>query len=262
VRTVGSLPTPWCLDPYLVAERADAELHAFASDPEACVLVLDDHPGRSLVGIGRPEAVARLLAQSAAAFAAHRPGTLTLERGAWEQVSDEVRETLVGPHRVSEWDWMWTRTPLRLEADPGVPTRQVERLVPGPEIDALVTECLGRAHPVASTLPGDPRLTGWWGVRDGDRLVATVGAVELYPGAPPHLVSLGVDPEHRGEGLAGAVLAAAVEDGLRRVPTVGDPMVHLGLYASNDVARRVYRRLGFTLEHRFMSVRETVGEPG
>jgi predicted GNAT family acetyltransferase len=32
-------------------------------------------------------------------------------------------------------------------------------------------------------------------------------------------------------------------------------MVSLGLYASNDVARRVYTRLGFTLEHRFASRR-------
>ena len=34
-----------------------------------------------------------------------------------------------------------------------------------------------------------------------------------------------------------------------------DPMVSLGLYADNDVARRVYTRLGFRLEHRFESRR-------
>ena len=99
MRTVGSLPTPWDADPYLVGERADDELHAHACDDEACVLVLDGHPGRSLVGIGRPEAVARLLTQSAAAFAALGPRTLTLERGTWEQVSADVREVFVGAHR-------------------------------------------------------------------------------------------------------------------------------------------------------------------
>lgn len=256
--TVGSLPTPWSADPYLVGERADAELLAHAWDDQGCVLVLDDHPGRSLVGIGTPEAVARLLTQSAAAFAALGPRTLTLERGTWERVPADVREVLVGAHRVSEWDWMWTTAPLRLSG----PARTVERLSPGPETDTLVTGCLDRAHPVASTLPGDPRLTAWWGVRDGTRLLATVGSIDVFPGAPSHLVSLGVDPEHRGEGLAGAVLAAAVEDGLRRVPVVGAPMVHLGLYASNDVARRVYTRLGFTLAHQFMSVRTADVETG
>lgn len=280
MRTVGSLPTPWDADPYLVGERADAELRTHASDDEACVLVLDDHPGRSLVGIGRPEAVARLLTQSAAAFAAHQPQTLTVERGSWEHLDPRTQDQLAGPTATtSEWDWMSTRAPLDVTGGAGAPGVLVERFVPGPDTDALVTDCLDRAHPIASTLPGDPRLTAWWGVRESDvlpagagagtaggvgsgrsahagaRLVAVVGALDLYPGAAPHLVSLGVDPGHRGAGLAGAVLAAAVDDGLRRVPVVGDPMVHLGLYATNDLARRVYARLGFTLDHQFMSVR-------
>lgn len=268
MRTVGSLPTPWDADPYLLGERADAELHAYASDDEACVLVLESHPGRSLVGIGRPEAVARLLTQSAAAFAALAPQTLTVERGSWGRVEDAVRDRLAGPSATSsEWDWMSTRSPLVVPGAPGTPGVEVERFEPGPETDALVADCLDRAHPIASTLPGDARLTGWWGVREhadaggpaGGRLVATVGALDLYPGAAPHLVSLGVDPSHRGQGLAGAVLAAAVEDGLSRTPSMGEPMVHLGLYASNDRARRVYQRLGFTLDHRFESVRRAQG---
>ena len=270
MRTVGSLPTPWDADPYLVGERADDELHAHACDDEACVLVLGGHPGRSLVGIGRPEAVARLLTQSAAAFAALGPQTLTLARGSWELVDDDVRDELAGPSTTSsEWDWMSTRTPLVLPdaplvlADGAGVSREVtvERFTPGPETDSLVTDCLDRAHPIASTLPGDPRLTGWWGVRESEdgALVATVGALDIYPGAPAHLVSLGVDPAHRGRGLAGLVLAAAVDDGLRRTPRTGAPMVHLGLYATNDRARRVYQRLGFSLDHQFMSVRRAPG---
>ena len=56
-----------------------------------------------------------------------------------------------------------------------------------------------------------------------------------------------------GQGLAGAVISAAVRDCLDVVPALGPPMVSLGMYASNDVARRVYTRLGFRLEHRFDS---------
>ncbi|WNB87359.1 GNAT family N-acetyltransferase [Cellulomonas sp. ATA003] len=66
-------------------------------------------------------------------------------------------------------------------------------------------------------------------------------------------MSLGVDPVTRGQGLAGAVMSAAVRDCLEVVPRLGPPMVSLGMYASNDVARRVYTRLGFRLEHRFDS---------
>lgn len=90
-------------------------------------------------------------------------------------------------------------------------------------------------------------------MRTEGRLAAVVGAMRYAPGLAPHLVSLGVDPEHRGRGLAGAVLAAAVRDGLAEGTDVGRPAVWLGLFASNEVARRVYERLGFELGHEFES---------
>ena len=72
---------------------------------------------------------------------------------------------------------------------------------------AEVAACLATAHPTASTPPDDSRLLGWWGVRGPDgALVAVMGAVALAPGLAPHLVSLGVHPEHRGRGLAGMQL--------------------------------------------------------
>ena len=148
----------------------------------------------------------------------------------------------------SWWDWMWTGHPLGV-AD----TSRAERLPHGPPMDAEVGEFLSRGHPTASTTPGEPRLIGWWGVRDRGRLVAVVGALVRAPGMAPHLVSLGVDPELRGQGLAGIVMAAAVRDCLDVTPAVGLPMVSLGLYAHNDVARRVYGRLGFELRHEFAS---------
>ncbi len=142
---------------------------------------------------------------------------------------------------------MWTRGPLT--GDPS----GAERLPLGPDTAAEVAECLSRAHPTASTTPDDERLIGWWGARQDGRLMAVIGAILFGAGLPPHLVSLGVDPATRGQGLAGVVMSAAVRDCLTVVPEVGEPMVSLGLYAGNDVARRVYARLGFHLEHRFAS---------
>lgn len=266
MRTVGDLPTPWRDDPYLVGECAQHELVIHASDDEACVLGLRDHDGTSVVGLGAPEAVARLLTQRTAAFVALGARWATLPRGTWAHVAPDDRAALLGTPEggTSHWDWMYTRAPLDASAAgaAGAAGLAVVRLEPGPEVDVLVAECLGRAHPVASTLPGDPRLTAWWAVVDETRPVAVVGSLDLFPGAPAHLVSLGVDPAYRGRGLAGTVLAAAVKDGLRRTPVVGDPMVHLGLYASNDAARRVYTRLGFVLAHEMESVRRAAAATG
>ncbi|MDQ2624778.1 MAG: GNAT family N-acetyltransferase, partial [Actinomycetota bacterium] len=71
----------------------------------------------------------------------------------------------------------------------------------------------------------------------------------------PYLVSLGVDPDHRGRGLAGRVLAAAVRDGLDDALRLGRG-VSLALYSANERARRVYVRHGFELHHRFESLRD------
>ncbi|NLF04452.1 MAG: GNAT family N-acetyltransferase, partial [Actinomycetales bacterium] len=129
----------------------------------------------------------------------------------------------------------------------------VERLEVGdPEVDDL----LAVAHPAADTDTADPRLFGWWGLRDGSALVAVVGALRFAPGLPPYLVSVATHPEHRGRGLAGRVMAAAVRDGLAESPQVGTG-VSLALYASNDRARRVYLRHGFELRHQFESLRNT-----
>jgi GNAT superfamily N-acetyltransferase len=247
---VTELPEPWCRTPYLVGEHAQADVlaHWVADD---AVLAVVDGPGRDcgLFGLGDPAAVARLCERAARDGdpALGRARYATLERGALEAAGPELPAALGMKPDGSEWDWMWTPGPLT--GDPS----GAERLPLGPATAAEVAECLSRAHPTASTAPDDERLIGWWGVRQDGRLMAVIGAILFAPGLPPHLVSLGVDPATRGQGLAGVVMSAAVRDCLTVVPDVGDPMVSLGLYAANDVARRVYTRLGFRLEHRFAS---------
>jgi GNAT superfamily N-acetyltransferase len=247
---VTELPEPWCRSPYLVGEHALSDVAASWVADDALLAVVDG-PGRDtgLFGLGDPGALATLCKQAVADAdpALARARYATLERGALAMVGPDGLAALGMRPDGSEWDWMWTPGPLT--GDPS----GAERLPMGPGTAQEVAECLSRAHPTASTAPDDDRLIGWWGVRQDGRLMAVIGAIRFTPGLPPHLVSLGVDPATRGQGLAGVVMSAAVRDCLTVTPEVGEPMVSLGLYAANDVARRVYTRLGFRLEHRFGS---------
>lgn len=252
--SVTDLPGGWGASPYLLMAHGRSAVRGSWQDEDAVVVALEDRRGGiGLVGLGAPSGVARLLGGVPASLAEGAAGSwsdvrwATVPRGTWDAVrSGGSFDGWTGPWA---WDCMWTHRPLV-----GVGDHDVERLDPQvPEVRAEVTEALGRAHPTASTRPDDPRLLGWWGARADGRLVAVVGAMRYGPGLAPHLVSLGVDPEHRGRGLAGAVLAAAVRDGLAAGTQVGRPAVWLGLYASNDVARRVYERHGFEPGHEFES---------
>jgi len=105
------------------------------------------------------------------------------------------------------------------------------------------------AHsPRAHARPGDDGVRGWAGVRRDDRLVAA-GALCASPSGTPHLRAIVSHLEHRGAGHGAAVTAYLTEAGLRESP------VSLGMYSDNDVARRMYHRLGYTTSHRWVSSR-------
>lgn len=250
---VVDLPAPWSSDPYLLGEHARATV-VMARGTEAAVVAVMDGLGRDrgLFGVGSTEDVAEALTSivESGELAGSGVRYATISRGAVELLAPEDRGALGLAGAGSSWDWMWTDTLLRVDDHSAA-----ERLPLGPQTTDEIREFLSRGHPTAGTGPDDPRLIGWWVVREAGRLHAAVGAIRLAPGMAPHLVSLGVDPGVRGRGLAGVVLAAAVADCLEVRPVHGPPSVSLGLYADNEVARRVYLRLGFELHHRFTSWR-------
>jgi len=204
-----------------------------------------------LLSLGDPREVARMLGRPGVreVLTGAEPYWATVPRGTLALAPDTFDGIIEPGGAPSEWDWRWTVVSL-LAADPDL----AQRLEPGTDTDVRVRELLARAHPDAETLPGDPLLTGWWGVVEEGELRAVVGAQRFAPGLPPYLVSLGVAPEARGRRLAGAVLAAAVRDGLAEGAEIGSG-VSLANYAANESAIRVYDRHGFTLRHAFESVR-------
>ncbi len=87
------------------------------------------------------------------------------------------------------------------------------------------------------------------GLRTG-RLLACAAHTEHAPDVP-HLASIATQPDARGHGFGAAVTAWLT----RTLLAEGHEVVTLGMYADNDVARRLYHRLGYRSDHAFTSGR-------
>lgn len=112
-----------------------------------------------------------------------------------------------------------------------------------------VRACLARANPDTSADPADPDL-GWWGYRDGDGMLRGVVAVNAPAGGPVHLSGLGTDTSWRRRGVGGAMMAAVTRWALS-----DHPLVHYGIWADNDAARRIYTRLGHAVGQEIENIR-------
>lgn len=109
-------------------------------------------------------------------------------------------------------------------------------------IDAFDVGPERRAGIVAETLASlaDPRFTHYL-VRVRD-IPASVARRATFDGAT-YLSSIGTASWAQGRGLAGLATAKATIDGL----DAGSRWVHLGVFADNDPAIALYRRLGFQM---------------
>jgi predicted GNAT family acetyltransferase len=123
------------------------------------------------------------------------------------------------------------------------------------EESRALSEFLSMASPRRSANPGDSRVRRWAGIVHQERLVAVAAETQHIDGVP-HLAAIAVDPALRGRGLGGAVTAGIT----RRLFDEGHSAVTLGMYADNEPARRVYRRLGFEDRHHFASGRTPYGD--
>jgi GNAT superfamily N-acetyltransferase len=145
--------------------------------------------------------------------------------------------------RSNAWNWMTT--------DVSPPLQPRESEVELLNDDALIDAFLNEANPDASTRPGDPEIVEWAVVRDQidrRRLLASAAVTQWRSGGLV-LVSVATRPDSRGQGLAAAVSAFLT----RRVIESGRGPMSLGHYADNDVAERVYQRLGFETRGRNVS---------
>lgn len=139
----------------------------------------------------------------------------------------------------ADWEWLWTTSvPAPQPAESAVLT--LHGRVRAAELDAL----LAVANPRASTRPGDEGNDWWVGAPDASCALVACGAMQRTDGGSPHLASIAVRPDRRGEGLGAAVTAALTRRGVTT-----DGVCTLGMYSDNAVARSLYLRLGFRVGH-------------
>jgi GNAT superfamily N-acetyltransferase len=199
---------------------------------------LRDSASGWLTVVGEPEAAARLVVEAAGTGTPVR--AVTVPRGAPALLPERLR--LAGG---KDWDWFWTD-----RIGPPLPGEYLVRwLRPADEDD--VAALLEASSPRHSARPGEPYVRRWCGIRDAAGLLVACAAHLEYLAGVPHLASIATRPDHRGRGLGGAVTAWLT----RRLLEEGFPVVTLGMYADNAVARRLYGRLGYRLAHRFTSGR-------
>ena len=144
-------------------------------------------------------------------------------------------------------DWEWLSTAADPPPQPGEADVQ---WLDDADLDD-VRDLLERWSPRHDAVPGRPGVLRWCGIRDdAGRLVATAAHTEHRVGVP-HLASIATDGDLRGRGLGTAVTAWLT----RQLLAEGIDAVTLGMYSDNDVARRLYARLGYQCAHQFTSGR-------
>ena len=190
---------------------------------------------RTLTVIGPPAAAAVAVRRL---VRAGEPTRVTVPAGTLELMSAELR---VGDG--ASWEWMRTDVPPASFAA----AQQVQLLRPAD--DLAISELLRVASPRHSSDPGDEDIVQWVGVRDGAGTLSACAAHTESGSGVPHLASIATHLSAQGRGLGSLVTGTLT----RRLLLAGAPVVTLGMYSDNDIARRMYLRLGFRCDHRWSS---------
>ena len=209
--------------------------------PAAVAVLRHRDSGHQLLAVGDPGDVVRLLQlaaeEPAPSQSAEQAVRLTVETRALDRLPAQLRPD---PEQADGWEWMWTdRTP------PPVPG---EAAVGWVDADERLRSLLQAANPRHHGRPGDPDIRGWAGVRDDSGRLLAAGALAVLDTGIPSLRSISTDPAARGRGMGAAVSAFLTRHALSLAP-----VATLGLYSDNDIARRLYTRLGYQPSHAFCS---------
>ncbi|MGN9812994.1 GNAT family N-acetyltransferase [Micromonospora sp. BQ11] len=190
--------------------------------------LLPDGQGPAGAVIGAPEPAVDLVADLVA------DGALGPDR--WLHLPHLDPALLAGRIAVDlhhEWDFLWATA-----APPHQP--EEERVVRLTDADhPALTALIDSSFPSTTSRPDDPRIVDWYGIRDGDRLVAC--GADRSRGDIGFVAGLTVAPDRRGRGLGAALTA-----GMTRALSARHDTVALGVYTDNVDAIRLYRRLGYT----------------
>jgi GNAT superfamily N-acetyltransferase len=228
-------------DPFVRCEvRAPLEAPAWASGAAVAVLRHSNIRRPVVAVLGPPEDVEALSAGLAGSGDLHRHGVrgVTVVRESFEA----LRLHLPLADEGGDWEWLCTTTEPTLMA-------QEDRLVPLSEQDLPdIGHLLAQANARTDARPFEYPHQVWTGVRDESGRLVACGVREPNLVGVPVLGGITVEESARGTGLGLAVTARLTRDAVREAG-----ICTLGLYSDNDVARRLYRGLGYGDGHAFRS---------
>ncbi len=236
-------------DPYARAwTGTDEELQGWRHPDGAVGWLRPSHreAGRNLlICLGKPPSAAALFQW----VVQDQPGTVggfTLPRGITEHLAPAYRMMLR-----NDWEWFatWSPPPHQPGED-AVGWLGHDGIIDGAHGDE-VHDFLERWSPRHDVKPGQRHARRWCGTRDDEGHLTAVAAETVHVADVPFLASIATHGDLRGRGLGAAVTAWLT----RRLLAEGRGWVTLGMYSDNDVARRIYLRLGYRCEHLFTSGR-------
>lgn len=126
------------------------------------------------------------------------------------------------------------------------------RLVRLTDVDAPAMLALATLTEPGPFFERTPQMGDFFGVKVDGALVAMAGERIRLPGFT-EISGVCTHPDHRGRGLAAALIARVAQGAQARGET---PFLHA--YASNTAAIALYRRLGFTVRGELLMTRLTV----
>lgn len=193
----------------------------------------ESDPGPVYTALGPVDRLVPLMQRVSAV--AERPSRLRIEHPATPPAAWDWAD-----HH--DWHWMVTQT----APEPGA--RRVAHL--DEERDAsAIHALLDLANPDSFARPGAPGVAVWLGVRDQDGGLRAVGALQPMHDATLHVRGVAVLPAARGQGIGRDLSAALTRHSLEH----GSGVATLGVYTDNEVAVRLYTRLGYRVAHTFRS---------
>jgi ribosomal protein S18 acetylase RimI-like enzyme len=132
-------------------------------------------------------------------------------------------------------DWEWFHTTTAPDEHPSY-----ERVVVIDDVArAGEVQAFLEAHsPTADTVPGQGER--WFAVEAPDGSLQAVAAWGTTRAGAPHLSSVAVDTDPRGQGLGRTIVGAVTRSAVAQ-----SGVCTLGMYSHNDVARGLYLSLGY-----------------
>lgn len=156
-----------------------------------------------------------------------------------EVLAHPERFPRIGTHEGPSWEMFYTLAPL-----PNVTSKGHFVILDGAANETEIRTCLEQGNPTTAALDRVPDHS-WFGIRDDAGLLVSVMGYSEFSGRSGQLVThfegLGTLPSERGKGYGSALMYAAVD----HVFETRDAVV-FGMWDSNEGARRLYNRLGYS----------------